>query len=119
MLPKPGNNCGPNKSICFLEFGAGHEQTGQDKQAPTDSLGWSPTLPRDILVQLQPRGGQSWQSGVWQLEMGLVPCRVFGDGFGAQQSAHGALQALAVSGHQRFSGPHWVLLFMWLYQLLA
>jgi len=38
----------------------------------TNSLGVSPIFRNKVIMQQQPRREQTWGSGVWQLEMGLV-----------------------------------------------
>lgn len=62
-----------NLFVCLVQ---GMSKQAGTNRAPTDSLGWGPTRQREVLVQLQPRGGQGWGSGVWQLEMGSVHSRV-------------------------------------------
>lgn len=62
-----------NLFVCLVQ---GMSKQAGTNRAPTDSLGWGPTRPREVLVQLQPRGGQGWGAGEWQLEMGSVHSRV-------------------------------------------
>lgn len=64
------------------------KQAGTNR-APTDSSGSAPALARELLVQLQPGGRQSWQPAVCQLERALCPAE-------CQVPCVTALQALLV-----------------------